>query len=28
MLALARRFDFTSTPTDDRGSHTAILHLD
>jgi acetyltransferase len=28
MLALARRFHFTSVPTNDPGSHTAILHLD
>jgi acetyltransferase len=28
MLALARRFHFTSTPSTDRATHTAILHLD
>jgi acetyltransferase len=28
MLALARRFHFTSAPSNDPGSHTAILHLD
>jgi acetyltransferase len=28
MLALARRFHFTSAPSTDPGSHTAILHLD
>ena len=28
MLALARRFHFTSAPNSDPASHTAILHLD
>ncbi len=28
MLALARRFHFTSVPTSDPASHTALLHLD